>query len=248
MQKKRDLVLAWPNGPVPAALETTELMTQFWFVIIYHSCTYHVKFMLVPVYFYLSPFSLTLHSSLTFTSLTNISPLPLSPLLSPGFVIDHFPCFLNITVFIICFSTYPYRWPRTVTWPLWLQIQVSASRNSPSPSYDCRFWVASPTLLSWLRTQPRMQVMLWYWWWVACLNARMIITSELFNTMVTRVPHSVNEVPVTIPHFSWPVDPMVDIPELPTDTFDLMFTPDPLDNMVEQSNLYAIEVMGEQKY
>ena len=50
--------------------------------------------------------------------------------------------------------------------------------------------------------------------------------------------------PMTIPAFSSPVGPMVDIPESPTDTFDLKFTPDLLDDMVEQTNLYA-KVMGE---
>ena len=54
--------------------------------------------------------------------------------------------------------------------------------------------------------------------------------------------------PVTIPPFSSPVGPTVDIPESPIDTFDLMFTPDLLDDMVEQTNLYAKEVMGEEKY
>ena len=54
--------------------------------------------------------------------------------------------------------------------------------------------------------------------------------------------------PVTIPPFSSPVGPTVDIPESPIDTFDLMFTPHLVDDMVVQSNLYAKEVMGEEKY
>ena len=54
--------------------------------------------------------------------------------------------------------------------------------------------------------------------------------------------------PVTVPPFSSPVGPTVDIPESPIDTFDLMFTPDLVDDMVVQSNLYAKEVMGEEKY
>ena len=42
--------------------------------------------------------------------------------------------------------------------------------------------------------------------------------------------------------------PTVDIPESPIDIFDLMFTPDLVDDMVVQSNLYAKEVMEEEKY
>ena len=51
--------------------------------------------------------------------------------------------------------------------------------------------------------------------------------------------------PITIPPFSSPVGPTVDIPESPIDTFDRMFTPDLLDDMVQQTNLYVKEVMGE---
>ena len=54
--------------------------------------------------------------------------------------------------------------------------------------------------------------------------------------------------PVTIPSFTSRVGPTVDIPESPIDTFELMFTPELLDEMVEQSNLYAKEVMGEERY
>ena len=53
--------------------------------------------------------------------------------------------------------------------------------------------------------------------------------------------------PIAVPPFSSPVGPTVDIPESPIDTFDPMFTPDLSDDMVEQSNLYAKEVMGEEK-
>ena len=59
---------------------------------------------------------------------------------------------------------------------------------------------------------------------------------------------SSNLTPITIPLFSSPVGPTVDIPESPIDTFDLMFMPDLLDDMVQQTNLYAKEVMGEEKY
>ena len=42
-----------------------------------------------------------------------------------------------------------------------------------------------------------------------------------------------------------PVGPKVDIPESPCDTFELLFTPTLLDDIIEQSNLYAKEVMGD---
>ncbi len=54
--------------------------------------------------------------------------------------------------------------------------------------------------------------------------------------------------PVTITPFTSPVCPKVAIPESPSDIFQLMFTPALLDSIVEQSNLYAKEVMGEEKY
>ena len=54
--------------------------------------------------------------------------------------------------------------------------------------------------------------------------------------------------PVTIPPFSSPVGPTVDIPESPINTFELSFTCDLLDDIMKQTNLYAKEVMGEEKY
>ena len=51
--------------------------------------------------------------------------------------------------------------------------------------------------------------------------------------------------PVTITPFTSPVGPKVAIPESPSDIFQLMFTPALLDSIVEQSNLYTKEVMGE---
>ena len=42
--------------------------------------------------------------------------------------------------------------------------------------------------------------------------------------------------------------PKVDIPESPSNTFELLFTPTLLDKIVEQSNLYAKEVMGKEKF
>ena len=54
--------------------------------------------------------------------------------------------------------------------------------------------------------------------------------------------------PFTISPFSSPVGPKVNIPESPADTFELLFTPAFLGDIVEQSNLYAKEVMGEERY
>ena len=38
------------------------------------------------------------------------------------------------------------------------------------------------------------------------------------------------------------------VPETALEVFDLMFTPSLMDKIVEQSNLYAKQVMGEEKY
>ena len=54
--------------------------------------------------------------------------------------------------------------------------------------------------------------------------------------------------PTTIMPFTSSVGPKVTIPDSPSDIFQLMFTPDPLQSIVEQSNFYAKEVMGEDKY
>ena len=53
---------------------------------------------------------------------------------------------------------------------------------------------------------------------------------------------------LTILPFTSPVGPKVEIPRSPSDAFELIFTPAFLDTIVEQSNLYAKEVMGEDKY
>ena len=54
--------------------------------------------------------------------------------------------------------------------------------------------------------------------------------------------------PANVAPFTSHVGPKVTIPESPSDTFQLMFTPSFLDAIVEQTNLYAKEVMGEDKY
>ena len=53
---------------------------------------------------------------------------------------------------------------------------------------------------------------------------------------------------VTIPLFSSPVGPTVHIPESPVNAFQLTFTCDLLDDIMEKTNLHAKEVMGEERY
>ena len=54
--------------------------------------------------------------------------------------------------------------------------------------------------------------------------------------------------PLTIGDFTSTVGPTVPVPETASEVFDLMFTPSFLDTIVKQSNLYAEQVMGEDKY
>ena len=54
-----------------------------------------------------------------------------------------------------------------------------------------------------------------------------------------------NLTPPTIGYSTSPVGPTVPIPEKASKVFDLMFTPTIMDTMVEQSNLYAQQVIGE---
>ena len=53
---------------------------------------------------------------------------------------------------------------------------------------------------------------------------------------------------VDIQSFDLPVGRKVDIPESPSDTFELLFTPTLLNDIIEQSSLYAKEVMGDEKF
>ena len=53
---------------------------------------------------------------------------------------------------------------------------------------------------------------------------------------------------ISISDFTSPVGPTVAIPESPSEVFELMFTPSLMDAIVEQTNLYAKEVMGGEKY
>ena len=59
---------------------------------------------------------------------------------------------------------------------------------------------------------------------------------------------SSNLTSLTISDFKSTVGPTVPVPETASEVFDLMFTPSFLDTIVEQSNLYAKQVMGEEKY
>ena len=53
---------------------------------------------------------------------------------------------------------------------------------------------------------------------------------------------------VSISDFTSPVGPTVAVPESPSEVFELMFTPSLTDTIVEQTNLYAKQVMRDEKY
>ena len=59
---------------------------------------------------------------------------------------------------------------------------------------------------------------------------------------------STNLTSLTMSDFNSSVGPTVPVPEKASEVFDLMFTPSFMDMIVEQSNLYARQVMGEEKY
>ena len=52
--------------------------------------------------------------------------------------------------------------------------------------------------------------------------------------------------PVLIKQFTSRTGPTVDIPESPLEVFELFFSDDLLDNIVEESNRYAAQVMGDE--
>ena len=52
---------------------------------------------------------------------------------------------------------------------------------------------------------------------------------------------------VNVQPFNSPLGPNVAIPESPSETFELLFTPTLLNDIAEQSNVYAKEVMGDEK-
>ena len=51
-----------------------------------------------------------------------------------------------------------------------------------------------------------------------------------------------------IKQFTSRTGPTVDIPESPLEVFELFFSDDLLDNIVEESNRYAAQVMGDERY
>ena len=53
---------------------------------------------------------------------------------------------------------------------------------------------------------------------------------------------------VSISDFTPPVGPTVAISESPSEVFELMFTPSLMGTIVKQTNLYANEVMGDERY
>ena len=53
---------------------------------------------------------------------------------------------------------------------------------------------------------------------------------------------------VSINNFTSPVGPTVAVPESPNEVFELMFTPSLTDTIVEQTNLYAKQVIGDEMY
>ena len=54
--------------------------------------------------------------------------------------------------------------------------------------------------------------------------------------------------PVLIKQFASTSGPIVNIPESPLDMFELFFSYDLLDMIVEESNIYAAQVMGDERY
>ena len=77
-----------------------------------------------------------------------------------------------------------------------------------------------------------------------------IVPPNQSSTSATLPSWSPTLTPVNVTPFTSHVGPKVAIPESPSDTFQLnqMFTPAFLDAIVKQTNLYAKEVMGEDKY
>lgn len=53
---------------------------------------------------------------------------------------------------------------------------------------------------------------------------------------------------MTIKQFTSSTGPTVDIPESPLDIFELFFSDDIITKMVEETNRYAEQVMGEERY
>ena len=70
--------------------------------------------------------------------------------------------------------------------------------------------------------------------------------SSLSSILPPQWSSSLSAVPIS--DFTSPVGPTVTIPESPSEVFELMFTPSLMDSIVKQTNLYAKEVMGDERY
>ena len=73
-------------------------------------------------------------------------------------------------------------------------------------------------------------------------------TQQNMPTPTLPADWSTNLTSLTMSDFNLSVGPTVPVPEKASEVFDLMFTPSFMDMIVEQSNLYARQVMGEEKY
>ena len=79
-------------------------------------------------------------------------------------------------------------------------------------------------------------------------TASVTLPSSNNSTSTSTSTWSSNLQPVSIKPFVSSVGPTVTIPNSPLEVFELFFTTPFIDNIVEQSNLYAKEVMGDIKY
>ena len=86
---------------------------------------------------------------------------------------------------------------------------------------------------------------------IACLEYGIHVTSfiaYLPNCRTTPLPKAWTErlTPVLIKQFTSTTGPKVNIPESPQEVFELFFSDDLLDIIVEESNRYAAQVMGDE--
>ena len=73
-------------------------------------------------------------------------------------------------------------------------------------------------------------------------------TQQATTTPILPADWSTNLTSVSRSDFNSSVGPTVPVSEKASEVFELMFTPSFMDTVVEQSNLYAKQVMGEEKY
>ena len=76
-----------------------------------------------------------------------------------------------------------------------------------------------------------------------CSSISSVLSSPATSTLPTSWSSSLKQ--VNIREFTSPVGPTVDIPASPLEAFELFFTTDLLQRIVEESNRYARQVMGE---